>query len=104
MIDLATEQVLPLKSAAAEVRRFLGGRQAHIATLYRWTQSGCRGIKLEYIQVGATRCTSREALARFFSALTRASRGEPVSALATTSAARRRKIEAADRELDARRV
>ena len=29
-------------------------------------RSGCRGVVLETIQVGGTRCTSREALQRFF--------------------------------------
>ena len=47
-----------------------GGRKAHVSTLYRWSDAGCKGIRLEAIQIGGTRCTSAEALQRFFSALT----------------------------------
>jgi hypothetical protein len=37
--------------------------------MYRWTRVGCRGVVLESLNVGATRCTSREAVARFISRL-----------------------------------
>jgi Protein of unknown function (DUF1580) len=68
---------ITLTQAAAELPRRRGGRQTNVSTLYRWTTAGCRGVKLEYVQVGATRCTTREALARFFERLTEASTGEP---------------------------
>lgn len=68
MIDTATEAVLTLAQAAAELPRRRRGRKTHVSTLYRWTVSGCRGIILESIQIGATRATSREALQRFFDA------------------------------------
>jgi hypothetical protein len=81
MIDSTTEQVFNLKTAAKTVDRLRLGqtlseeidRQArtNISTLYRWSTIGCRGVVLETIQIGATRCTSREALERFFAALSR---------------------------------
>jgi hypothetical protein len=46
------------------------GRKPHLSCIYRWTVSGCRGVILESIQVGGTRCTSKEALARFLEAIT----------------------------------
>jgi hypothetical protein len=46
------------------------GRQIHVATLHRWAVHGLNGVVLETLQVGGTRCTSREALRRFFQSLT----------------------------------
>ena len=66
MIDNANEEILTLAQAAAELPRRRRGRKTHVSTLYRWTVSGCRGVILESIQIGATRATSREALQRFF--------------------------------------
>lgn len=48
----------------------------HVATIYRWTGRGCRGVRLRYVQRGATRCTTRAWLEDFFERLTRA--GQPV--------------------------
>jgi Protein of unknown function (DUF1580) len=45
------------------------GRNAHVSSVYRWSTVGCRGVVLESLQVGGTRCTSREALQRFFERL-----------------------------------
>ena len=69
MIDTTAETVQSLAQAAHELPRRRGGRKTHISTLYRWATSGCRGVILETIQIGATRCTSREALQRFFERL-----------------------------------
>jgi hypothetical protein len=69
MIDTTIETVRPLAQAASELPRRRGGRKTHISTLYRWATAGCRGVVLETIQIGATRCTSLEALQRFFERL-----------------------------------
>jgi hypothetical protein len=68
VIDSSCESLLTLAQAAAELPR-RRGRKTNLSTLYRWTQAGCRGVQLESIQIGGTRCTSREALQRFFEAL-----------------------------------
>jgi hypothetical protein len=67
-----------------------------VATLYRWAQTGIRGIRLETIMVGGTRCTSTEALQRFFDMITAAC--EPV-APSLPPKPRRKQIEAAERRL-----
>jgi hypothetical protein len=64
-IDLASEQLISLREAATLLPRRRKGRRPHISCLYRWTTAGCRGIVLESVSVGGTRCTSREAIARF---------------------------------------
>jgi len=69
MIDLANEDVMSLTEAARILPKRRAGKRTHVATLYRWSTKGLRGVKLEVIQVGATRCTSREAIQRFFDAL-----------------------------------
>ncbi len=42
----------------------------HAGQVYRWASRGLRGVKLEWVQVGGRRYTSREALNRFFERLT----------------------------------
>ena len=97
MIDTTAETLLPLVQAADELPRRRRGRKTHISTLYRWSQAGCRGVRLETVQVGATRCTSREALQRFFERLSQAippgsdGGGQVASPLNGRSVARRRR-------------
>jgi hypothetical protein len=70
VIDIVNEDVISLSRAAEECPKRRAGKNTHISCIYRWTSVGCRGVVLESIQVGATRCTSRQALARFFRRLT----------------------------------
>jgi hypothetical protein len=70
MIDPNTETLVSLSEAARYLPRRRAGKKPHVSCIYRWTTSGCRGVILESIQVGGTRCTSKEALARFFRRLT----------------------------------
>ena len=99
MIDTATEAVLTLAQAAAELPRRRRGRKTHVSTLYRWTVSGCRGIILESIQIGATRATSREALQRFFERLSDPDRTWENPSTRTANQ-RQRQSEAAGRQLE----
>src|SRR4051794_33602524 len=64
-IDPGSEALLTLSQAAAELPRRRKGKKPSLSCMYRWTTTGCRGVVLESIQVGGTRATSREALARF---------------------------------------
>lgn len=70
MIDPNRETLISLTEAAKLLPARRGGKKAHISCLYRWTTTGCKGVVLESIQVGGTRCTSKEALNRFFERLT----------------------------------
>ncbi|MGA2255112.1 MAG: DUF1580 domain-containing protein [Thermoguttaceae bacterium] len=98
MVDPITETLLSFSEAARNLPRRRAGRPAHLSCLYRWSTSGCRGVVLESLQVGGTRCTSREALARFFRRLTDG--GAPDTAVTRTSAQRQRAAEAAMRDLE----
>lgn len=68
MISLE-EQLLTFSEASSLLPRRRAGKPVHVSYLYRWSTSGCRGVILETVQIGGTRCTSREALDRFFSRL-----------------------------------
>ena len=103
MIDISREETFSLLDAAKRLPCRRAGKRPNIATLYRWAQIGCRGIKLEVINIGATKCTSMEALQRFFDALTEQSqeRSAPAAMATRMTPERRRQIEAAAEKLRA---
>ena len=98
MVSLS-ESVVSLIEAAKLLPRRRKGKRPNVATLYRWTTIGVRGVVLESVQVGGTRCTSREALDRFLAALTAQSAGTPAPGPAPR--VNRREVERAERVLDA---
>ena len=97
MIDPNQETLLSLTEAARSLPARRRGKRPHISCLYRWSTSGCRGVILETIQIGGTRCTSREALSRFFGRLTQ--EANPQAETTRTVTRRRRAAEAAERQL-----
>lgn len=99
MVDVLSEQAVTLTNACKILPERRKGKKPNVATLYRWSTIGVRGVVLETIQVGGTRCTSREALQRFFDRLTAKSAGNPAPAGLPQS--RRREVERAERVLDA---
>ncbi len=64
------EELRPLALAVEWLPTRRRGKPPHAATLFRWAAKGLNGVKLEVVQVGGTKCTSRQALARFFQKLT----------------------------------
>jgi hypothetical protein len=105
MIDFNEETLISLRDAASILPRRRAGKRANVATLYRWTTIGVKGVVLESVQVGGCRCTSRAAIGRFFERLT-AIRDAGLSAIPAPEpsrlpAHRRRSIEAAERKLAA---
>jgi hypothetical protein len=99
MIDTNVERPIPLAHTPADLPRRRAGKKTSLSCLYRWSTTGCRGVILETTQIGATRCTSKEALARFFDALTVAAGACPVETPKGTSARRQREISAAEKRL-----
>jgi hypothetical protein len=67
---------IPLRQAT---RQFPGrnGESVSLPTIYRWTLTGCKGIKLRSWQCGSVRCTSRRAIREFVDALTAQRDGQP---------------------------
>ena len=102
MIDPSSETLISLTEATKGLPRRRRGKKPHISTLYRWSTAGCRGVVLETIQIGGTRCTSKEALGRFFRKLTQNSgleSGQPETPL-RKQRRRRLEIDAAMRQLE----
>lgn len=82
MISL-DEQALSLPAAAKLVPRRRAGRKVATSTLYRWITHGVRGVRLEAMAAGGGLVTSREALERFFAALTALRRATALNASPT---------------------
>lgn len=107
MIDVNHEQLLTLPEAARAVPP-VGGKRPHTSTLFRWTRKGVRGgIKLDSVRIGRKLCTSREALDRFFEAVTNAPTPEPDKQSAApdwsrTPKQREHAIDAASKRMQAR--
>ncbi len=89
MLDIKSEQLLTFPEASSMLPKRRNGKRTHVATLYRWSTQGCRGVVLETCQIGATRCTSVEALQRFFDRLTEARTGHTECARRDAGVARR---------------
>lgn len=101
MIDPTTEHLVSLTDATKLLPARRGGKRPHVSCIYRWTVSGCKGIKLESIQVGGTRCTSREALGRFFERLSQGVGSTAHQPTVRTPNRRARDVAQAERELNA---
>lgn len=99
-IDITCEQVVTLTQATRHVPARRKGKKPAVSTMYRWSMGGVRGIKLETLMVGGTRCTSVQALQRFFERITAATDGTLTSS-STMNRRRAAQVRAADRELDA---
>lgn len=104
-INIENETLLSLTEATKVLPRVNGKRPA-ISTLWRWCRKGLRGVHLEYLRVGRSIATSREALNRFFIALAEADQAAPSTGgprrqieLRPTPAARQRSLDEADRIL-----
>ena len=95
MIDSLSETLISLADAARSCPTRRSGKRPHLSCVYRWTTVGCKGVVLESIQVGGTRCTSREALRRFFGELTAAKANQPAPQVRRADSASVRQAERA---------
>jgi hypothetical protein len=79
MIDVLTEELIPFTEAAKLFPPRRRGRRPSLSCIYRWTAGGCKGVVLESVQAGGTRCTTREAVKRFIERLTNDSGPAPAA-------------------------
>lgn len=73
-IDVFNESVITFSEASKLLPRRRRGCKVHPSCIYRWYQAGLRSasgmiVRLEIVQIGGTKCTSKEALQRFFDRL-----------------------------------
>lgn len=99
MIDPTCLDLRPMSHLARKIPNRRGTDGINVATLWRWAQSGVRGVRLTTTMVGGIRMASEADVARFFAATTAAADG--TTAPARTSAQRERAIAAAEKELAA---
>jgi hypothetical protein len=90
MLDYSSEHVIPVN----DVPKHVPGRPS-LRTVWRWTEKGARGAKLETLLVGGRRVTSLEAIRRFLTAI-----NSPKTPSVSQSARRQRAIEQAEHELN----
>jgi hypothetical protein len=95
MIDIETEQLLPLHDVPKLLPARPSGKKLHISAVYRWAQRGIQGIRLEVVRVGGTTYTSREALQRFVQSPNAA----PAPLVLRTTVAQQRQAAQADRRI-----
>lgn len=69
MIDPQSETLLTFSQAARIIPSSRNGKKTASSTLFRWATRGLQGVRLESIKVGGARRTSKEALTRFYRAL-----------------------------------
>ena len=62
------KELITLAAAARRLPK-IDGRKVAVATLWRWSRRGLRGVRLEYARVGRRVCTTQAALRRFFNQL-----------------------------------
>jgi hypothetical protein len=107
MISIEDEDIVTFVQATDWLPRRRAGKKTALTTLWRWTNVGIKGVLLETIYVGAVRCTSRQALQRFFERVTAARKGGSSqsatgpSGRTRTEAERRKASEKAGAELAA---
>jgi hypothetical protein len=74
VIGESLKDFIPLAEAPDHFPR-RRGKKVSLATVYRWTQSGCNGIRLHTVMVGGVRYTSPLAIEQFVANLTAARDG-----------------------------
>lgn len=103
-IDLS-EKLYSFTKIAKKLPKRRGGKRVHVSTIFRWaSKNGCKGVRLEFVQVGSTKCTLCEALRRFFDALRskeEQAQSDKTEQPRATYNQRRRDIEKANRSLEA---
>ena len=99
MIDISNEHLIPIREVSHRLPTRPNGKPVHISAVYRWIQRGVQGVRLEYIKIGGTTYTSKEALQRF--ADRRSLENHDAAAVLTTTATRQKQIERAEREVEA---
>ena len=84
MIDIVSENALPLAEVPEHCPRCRGRKKLHTSAVFRWAKGD-----LETIMIGGTRCTSLQALQRFFERRTAERDGAtPTGATITRTSAR----------------
>jgi hypothetical protein len=97
MIDLQIEKPVTIARAMKLPQLSRNGKPPHVAQGYRWCGKGLKGIVLESVVIGGSRCTTSEAVDRWIAALS----GYAVTETTRTPVRRQRDHDRAERTLAA---
>ena len=95
---IASAAILLLSEKRMSVSKLAREEGLNPTTVWRWATRGVRGVKLETMNIGARRFTSREAFERFVAATTAVANGEQIQPRNTRQ--REKDIDRAEAELD----
>lgn len=70
-IDINSEELVLVREVPGLLPK-KNGRKKHLASIYRWLSRGLVGVRLESVYIGGEQYTSKQALDRFFYAVTKA--------------------------------
>jgi hypothetical protein len=68
-LDRLREDYFPLDRVPNLIPPLRRDRPVNVSTVYRWTNEGCKGVRLRYVTLASKRFTTREWLAEFFAAM-----------------------------------
>lgn len=68
----AGEQAIRISDVPRHIPPLPDGRRVSLASVYRWSLNGLRGVRLRRFKVGGTWCSTTQELARWSAALTAA--------------------------------
>jgi hypothetical protein len=99
--ELLSEELIGLAAAGKMLPGSRGAKSVSTATLFRWCTDGCKSatgerVRLEHFRAGGRILTTRQAVLRFFAALSEVPDAAPVR----SPAQRRRDSERAAKELE----
>jgi hypothetical protein len=100
MIDSELGSYFAISEVPNRIPKTSRGRRVSIATVVRWSTKGLKGIKLETIRIGGTRCTCDDALRRFFERISQSQSGRTPSPALLTATQRNRRFEAVEERLN----
>jgi hypothetical protein len=75
MIDISTEDLIPVQAIPDHVPKQPSGKKTHKSAGYRWMKPGIQGVRLETVFIAGCRYTSKQALNRFWHRVTEAKDG-----------------------------
>jgi hypothetical protein len=87
VIDPQREEICSLGEGASYITKNFAARKPSLSAISRWAINGLRGVRLESLKIGGQRVTSKEAINRFFAALSQ-NEHRPIPAHVTAASER----------------
>jgi hypothetical protein len=66
-VSVDLKELIPLSEVPKLLPSLRRGKPVNLATVYRWTNEGSNGVRLAYLNIGSTRCTTHQWIKDFIS-------------------------------------